>query len=84
MDTLNTVTFECVEYFCPSCQTKGFVSEVFINPTVVLVRGGCERCKQPSGMRAVDLLKLAERIDLPESSPEPRAWGRSRYSAEVR
>jgi len=76
------MNFERIEYYCPECHEKGLIEDVFINPTVLLVKGQCVRCKVESGVRAVDLLKLAERIDEPGPyEPEPKMWARVRYAA---
>jgi transcription elongation factor Elf1 len=78
------VNFEKITYYCPHCGQKGFISDVFINPTVLIVNGHCNWCAKRSGVRAIDLLELAQRIDSNEPyKPEPKMWGRSRYTADV-
>jgi len=67
---------ERFEYFCPKCRAKGVVTDVLINPELLIVRGKCESCGAESSYKAVDLAKLqAEYAELiaPPSVPEAPA-----------
>ena len=78
------MNFERIEYYCPECHDKGVIEEVFINPTVMLIKGLCSRCQIESAVRAIDLLQLADRIDQPGSyTPEPKTWARIRYNCAI-
>ena len=59
------------------------VADVFINPSVILVRGYCPACKIRSGFKAIDLVNLAERIDEPgEYETEPQTWANVPFSVK--
>ena len=71
------MNFERIEYLCTKCDRKGTILDIFVNPTVILLRGNCSVCGNSSAVRAIDLLKLAIQID--ESEPfvvQPNSWKR--------
>ena len=60
---------ERFEYFCPDCLAKGIVSDVLINPEMLIVRGKCPSCGVQGSYKAVDLAKLTEEYATLIASP---------------
>jgi len=60
---------ERFEYFCPDCKKKGIVTDVLLNPELMIIRGRCPTCNLQSAYKAVDISYLqAEYQGLPEST----------------
>lgn len=78
------MNFERIQYICARCHKLGTIVDVFVHPTVLLLRGTCYRCGIDSQMRAIDLLTLALSID--ESVPlksEKRSWHKVGFDVTV-
>jgi len=78
------MNFERIQYVCARCHEQGTIVDVFVHPTVLLLRGTCHHCGIDSQMRAIDLLALALHID--ESVPlksEKRSWHNVGFDMKV-
>ncbi len=51
---------ERFEYFCPECKQKGIVTDVLLNPELMLIRGQCPACNLQGTYKVVDRAKLSE------------------------
>jgi hypothetical protein len=49
---------ERFEYFCPDCNQKGIVTDVLLNPELVIIRGRCPTCNLQSAYKVVDMAML--------------------------
>jgi hypothetical protein len=60
---------ERFEYFCPNCHRKGIVTDILLNPELMIIRGRCLACNLQSSYKAVDMSALqAEYETIPEAS----------------
>jgi hypothetical protein len=55
---------ERFEYFCPLCKTKGIVTDVLLNPELMIIRGRCGSCGANSSYKAVDISALSTEYDV--------------------
>lgn len=78
------MNFEKIEWYCTKCHKKGIILDLFVHPTVLLLRGACSHCGVQSSMRPVDLLSLAHHIDEPVPLPcESAAWKEEEYTVST-
>ena len=49
---------ERFQFFCPDCHTKGIISDVLLNASVLLLRGLCPECGARSQYKAANLETL--------------------------
>jgi hypothetical protein len=64
-----TMYIERFEYFCPDCKLKGIVTDVLVNPDLMIIRGICKECGVQSSYKAVDLSALRTEYDEEEGTP---------------
>jgi hypothetical protein len=58
LSTTLDVHIERFEFHCPVCKTKGVVTDVLLNPDLLILRGYCAACKLSGTYKAVDMAKL--------------------------
>jgi len=46
---------ERFEYFCPNCKQKGIVTDVLLNPELMIIRGRCSACGLQGSYKVVDM-----------------------------
>jgi hypothetical protein len=46
------------EYFCPDCNNKGVVTDVFVNSQLLILRGACPTCGVKSNYKVVERAEL--------------------------
>jgi hypothetical protein len=49
---------ERFEYICPDCKKKGIVTDVLLNPEMMIIRGRCPACDLQGAYKIVDRVKL--------------------------
>ena len=49
---------ERFRYFCPACKKKGIITDVLLNPELLIIRGRCPVCNLEGTYKAVDMLNL--------------------------
>jgi hypothetical protein len=60
---------ERFEYFCPDCDQKGVITDVLLNPELMIIRGRCTKCNLQRAYKVVDMSSLrAEYEALSEST----------------
>jgi hypothetical protein len=52
------VYVERFEFFCPGCKKKGVVTDVLLNPDLLILRGYCGDCKLAGTYKIVDRVEL--------------------------
>ena len=68
--------FEQIQFVCPECRIPGPIVEFFINPTMALLRGKCQKCGNSGTVTAVDLLMLAEEVERQLIVVKKSSWQR--------
>jgi hypothetical protein len=52
------VHIERFEFHCPVCKTKGTITDVLLNPDMLILRGYCTVCQLSGAYKVVDMSKL--------------------------
>ena len=77
------VYIERFEFHCPVCKQKGIVTDVLLNPDLLILRGYCAACKLPGAYRVVDVAKLEkEYVALAEDKGSEWQYRKFRFRLE--
>jgi len=49
---------ERFEFFCPKCKKKGEITDVLLNPKLMMIRGLCPFCNVKNTYKTVDISAL--------------------------
>jgi hypothetical protein len=66
---------ERFRFFCPHCKKRGIITDVLLNPELLLIRGRCSVCNLKSTYKAVDMVALQAEYEVlsheihPEDQP---------------